>query len=89
MKIKILFDCRSFFFFWCASSPPTTLDISLCILEESLFLKGSAKSFNFYTYLSELQTTYHFILLGGPLRPLYNRQLLLLNAISFLHTLFS
>lgn len=87
MKIKILFDCRSFCV--CASPPPTTLDISLCILEESLFLKGSAKSFNFYTYLSELQTTYHFILLGGPPRPLYNRQLLLLNAISFLHTLFS
>lgn len=72
MKIKILFDCRPFFFLLVCFLPPTTLDISLCILEESLFLKGSAKSFNFYTYLSELQTTYHFILLGGPLRPLYN-----------------
>lgn len=71
MKIKILFDCRSFFFFWC-DFPPATLDISLCILEESLFLKESAKSFNFFTYLSKLQTTYHFILLGRPLRPLYN-----------------
>lgn len=86
----LLFDCRSFFFFLVRFSPSlATLDISLCILEESLFLKGSVKSFNFYTYLSELQTTYHFILLGGPVRPLYNQQLLLLNAISFLHTLFS
>ena len=50
MKIMILFDC---IFFWCTSPPPpATLDISLCILEESLFLKGSVKSFNFYTYLS-------------------------------------
>lgn len=86
MKIMILFDCRSFFLY---APPPATLDISLCILEDSLFLKESVKSFNFYTYLSKLQTTYHFILLEGPLRPLYNRQLLLLNAISFLHTLFS
>lgn len=66
MKIMILFACR---FFFGAPPPPATLDISLCILEESLFLKGSAKSFNFYIYLSELQTTYHFILLGGPLGP--------------------
>lgn len=85
----ILFDCRSFFFLLVRFPPLATLDISLCILEESLFLKGSVKSFNFYTYLSELQTTYHFILLGGTLEPSYNRQLLLLNAISFLHTLFS
>lgn len=83
----ILFDCR--FFFLGALPPTTTLDISLCVLEESLFLKGSVKSFNFYTYLSELQTTYHFILLGAPPGPSYKRQLLLLNAISFLHTLFS
>lgn len=83
----ILFDCR--FFLVRFPPPPATLDISLCILEESLFLRGSVKSFNFYTYLSELQTTYHFILLGAPPGPSYKRQLLLLNAISFLHTLFS
>lgn len=59
----ILFDC---IFFGALPPSPATFDISLCILEESLFLKGSVKSFNFYTYLSELQTTYHFILLGAP-----------------------